>query len=99
MQHGTVHDPSTLSSLHPSETREVHHKAYKNSIRMHGSHLMALSKPARAPEACRKYVHGDPVNLIDWKAFARTDQLMVREIRDEASAGDGRHLILLRAVS
>ncbi len=38
------------------------------------------------PESGREYVAGDPVNMIDWKAFARTDQLIIREIRDEATA-------------
>ncbi len=38
------------------------------------------------PESGREYVAGDPVNLIDWKAYARTDKLIIREIRDEATA-------------
>jgi len=37
------------------------------------------------PASSRKYLHGDPVHLIDWRAYARSDQLLIREQRDEAS--------------
>lgn len=67
-------------------TREAHYRSFKNSPRLSGSHFLALRRPTRVPESGREYQHGDPVNLIDWKAYARTDTLIVREIRDEASA-------------
>ena len=47
---------------------------------------MNLRQPSRNPESSRLYVPGDPINMIDWKAYARTDQLILREVRDEASA-------------
>jgi hypothetical protein len=50
---------------------------------------MNLLRPSRLPESSRQYVRGDPVNMIDWKAYARTDQLLIREVRDEASAVTG----------
>ena len=53
---------------------------------MHGSQLMALKRASKSPEYSRPYINGDPINLIDWKAFARTDTLIVREKRDEASS-------------
>jgi hypothetical protein len=53
---------------------------------MHGSLIMSLRRVSRSPENSRLYVHGDPIQLIDWKAFARTDELIVREHRDEAAA-------------
>jgi hypothetical protein len=53
---------------------------------MHGSHYMALRRPSRIPESGREYTPGDPVNLIDWKAYARTDELIIREVRDEAAS-------------
>ncbi len=79
-------DQSSLAFLHPTQPREAHYRAYKNSPRLHGSHFMSLRRPTRMPESGREYKAGDPLNLIDWKAFARTDQLIVREIRDEAAA-------------
>lgn len=47
---------------------------------------MALRRPSRVPESGREYMPGDPINLIDWKAYARTDELLIREVRDEASS-------------
>lgn len=79
-------DPSTLSSLHPSQPKELHYRGAKNSTRLHGSHFMTLRRPSKMPESGREYVAGDPVNLIDWKAYARSDKLIIREIRDEATA-------------
>lgn len=79
-------DPSTLASLHPSQPREVHYRSFRSSVRLHGSHFMTLRRMSRMPESARDYRPGDPINLIDWKAYARSDQLIVREIRDEASA-------------
>lgn len=51
-----------------------------------GSHHMVLKRPSRQPDSGREYMAGDPVQLIDWKAYARTDQLIIREVRDEATA-------------
>jgi hypothetical protein len=79
-------DPSTLSSLHPAQPKELHYRGAKNSTRLHGSHFMTLRRPSKMPESGREYVAGDPVNLIDWKAYARSDKLIIREIRDEATA-------------
>lgn len=79
-------DTSTLASLDPRQPLDFHFPVYKNSPRLHGSHRMSLRQPSRTPEYTRPYVAGDPVHLIDWKAFARTDQLLLREHRDEASA-------------
>jgi|GEM_PF-1216540 len=77
---------STLAALTPVHPLEVRYRRLKSSQRLVGSWLMALRRPSRTPESSRPYVKGDPVNLIDWKAYARTDQLIVREQRDEASA-------------
>lgn len=66
---------------------------------LHGSFFLNLPHVSRSPELSRAYQVGDPVRLIDWKAFARTDQLIVREERDEAMASvvvvlDGRDTML-----
>ena len=79
-------DTSGLAALMPSHQLEVHFRRMKSSQRLVGSWMMALRRPSRTPESSRLYVKGDPVNLIDWKAYARTDQLIIREQRDEASA-------------
>jgi hypothetical protein len=51
--------------------------------------MMALRRVSRSPENSRLYAHGDPVQMIDWKAYARTDELIIREHRDEAAARIG----------
>jgi hypothetical protein len=82
----SAHDPSTLAALHPTQPRETRYRGALTSSRLSGSHLMTLRRPSRVPEYSRLYAPGDPVNLIDWQAYARTDQLLVREVRDEATA-------------
>ncbi|MFT7669398.1 MAG: hypothetical protein ACI8X5_002098 [Planctomycetota bacterium] len=42
-------------------------------------------------ESLREYVHGDELNLIDWKAFARRGRPIVREFQEER----GQELIVL----
>lgn len=82
----TTSDPSTLAALSPVDSREIHYRTYRASLRLHGSQFMTLKRPSRTPDSGREYVPGDPLQMIDWKAFARTDQLIVREVRDESAA-------------
>lgn len=42
-------------------------------------------QPHRLPEVSRNYLAGDPVRLIDWRAYARTDQLLVNQTRQTAN--------------
>lgn len=79
-------DASTLAALHPSRTEMLSYSGHRPSVRPQGSHFMSLKRPSRLPESAREYVPGDPPVLIDWKAFGRTDQLVIRERRDEATA-------------
>lgn len=76
----------TLAELEPGWPEDLVVKRTKSSPRMQGSMRMALRRVSRTPENSRVYVPGDPVGLIDWKAFGRTDELIIREHRDEASA-------------
>lgn len=76
----------TLAELEPGWPENLGTSRVKSSPRMHGSLIMSLRRVSRSPENSRLYVHGDPVSLIDWKAYARTDELIVREHRDEAAA-------------
>jgi hypothetical protein len=55
------------------------------TMRFHGSQRLNLMRPTRMPASSRRYTLGDPVQLIDWRAFARTEQLVIREHFDEAS--------------
>ncbi len=76
----------TVADLQPGIHEDLASSRSKSSPRMQGSMMMNLRRVSRSPENSRPYVHGDPVRLIDWKAYARTDELIVREQRDEASA-------------
>jgi uncharacterized protein (DUF58 family) len=83
---GHLNQEFTLASLEPGWSEDLSDPRRKTSMRMHGSLKMSLLRVGRNPENSRKYVSGDPVSMIDWKAFARTDSLIVRQQRDEASA-------------
>lgn len=85
-KHQTSEFHATIASLYPTYPLEIQLKRFKNSARYYGSFLLSLRKPSKEPESSRAYVHGDPINLIDWQAFARTDQVIVRERREQASA-------------
>ena len=63
-----------MAELEPGLPEEARDKRVKTSPRMHGTMRMALRRVARNPENSRLYVVGDPVPLIDWKAYARTDE-------------------------
>lgn len=77
---------ATLASLHPRDVMEKHFASYKNSQSLQGSHFLSLKRASKSPMSSRHYFPGDPVRMIDWKAYARTDQLIIREERDEAKA-------------
>lgn len=76
----------TLAALDPRDADERHYNRTKTSPRYHGSFFLRMRRPSRTPAFSRRYVAGDPIRLIDWRAFARTDQLIIREQREEASA-------------
>lgn len=76
----------TVSNLIPNIGDEPHFSDLKLSVRKIGSRLLNLKKASRLPTSSRKYIQGDPIRYIDWRAYARTDQLILREHRDEASS-------------
>ncbi len=76
----------TLAELEPGWPEDLSVARAKTSPRTHGTMVMSLRRVSRNPENSRLYTHGDPISLIDWKAYARTDELIMREHRDEASA-------------
>lgn len=75
-----------LTSLHPLHYVDRRSRRSLQSPSLHGSFYLNLPHVSRSPELSRGYQVGDPIRLIDWKAFARNDQLIVREERDEAMA-------------
>ncbi len=82
----SAQDLSSLSSLSPTYKCGIAWSQYKNSQVYQGTHNLFLRQPSRDPVHARAYTPGDPVNLVDWKAYARSDQLIVRQRQPEASA-------------
>lgn len=50
-------------------------------FKKHGDMWLTYTQmPSKFPDNARKYIPSDPISCIDWKAFARTDSLFVRDI-------------------
>jgi hypothetical protein len=84
MNNGPIGTP-LLKQLTPYHPIEPSHQKYVSVARFHGTQKLNLMRPTRLPANSRRYTHGDPVHLIDWRAYARNEQLVVREQNDEAS--------------
>lgn len=74
-----------LSQLTPYHGFEPSHQRNVPLSRFHGSQRLNLMRATRLPANSRRYTPGDPIHLIDWRAFARHEQLIIREQNDEAS--------------
>lgn len=74
-----------LKDLIPESFDEWRYERTRFSPRTHGSHWSPIRHTTRMPAPSRRYVPGDPIRSIDWRAWARTDQLLVRELREDAS--------------
>lgn len=74
-----------LSDLHPSYTGLGPLGLFHSSQRPSGSLQQKHRTPSKMPAFSRRYIPGDPVRLIDWRAFARTDSLLIREQREESA--------------
>lgn len=53
-------------------------RVYRNFNPM-GHHYLSLKELTKSPESFRDYIPGDPPKLIDWRAYARTGELKVRQ--------------------
>ena len=84
MNNGPIGTP-LLKQLTPYHPIEPSHQKYVSVARFHGTQKLNLMRPTRMPASSRRYTHGDPVHLIDWRAYARNEQLVIREQNDEAS--------------
>ena len=84
MSHGPTGTP-ILKQLTPFHPLEPSHQKYVSVARFHGTQKLNLMRPTRLPANSRRYTPGDPVHLIDWRAYARNEQLVLREQNDEAS--------------
>ena len=84
MNNGPIGTP-LLKQLTPYHPIEPSHQKYVSVARFHGTQKLNLMRPTRLPANSRRYTHGDPVHLIDWRAYARNEQLVIREQNDEAS--------------
>ncbi len=82
----TAEKKATLASLTPDLGEDLHSSFLKASSKPMGSFLNPLRRPSRLIETTRLYSPGDPIQAIDWRAFARTDQLLIRQVRDESTA-------------
>ena len=80
----------TLRSLSPLHGWDISCSEYNHEMTFHGTHILPLKIPTRSPDVSRKYISGDPVKFIDWKAYARSDQLVIRERNIDSS---GRILV------
>ena len=75
---------NALSGLIPGyEARRIMASA-RFAPRPAGGSTQRLKTPGRVSEETRQYQAGDPVHLIDWRAFGRTDQLILRQRREQA---------------
>ncbi len=68
-----------LRDLNPLVSADLHSHMIQTLAQSHGSAKMLLKGPARSSHLFRSYLPGDAPSLIDWKAYARTDHLWIRE--------------------
>ena len=77
---------STIKHLQPNTTHEAGTHLRLHFRRDFGSFRQHRAQPQRMPEATRAYQHGDPLRSIDWRAYARTDQLLINQQQHSANA-------------
>ena len=81
-----------LAYLDPHTFWKVPHPTLKSGLPSDGSAQLALRRARRHPEYSRPYQPGDPIGAIDWRAYAKFEELIVREQREYSRTS---HLFLI----
>ena len=76
-------DALTIRDLLPNHQLKLFSQRSVGSL--HGNHHQNLMTPSKILEGSRNYRFGDPVRMIDWRAFARTKRLIIHEKPNEVS--------------
>ena len=77
---------NTIGQLEPHTTHAAGTHLRLDFRRDFGSFLQQRAQPQRMPEATRAYQPGDPLRALDWRAYARTDQLLINQQQHSANA-------------
>lgn len=80
-----MNSATSILNLAPVHAHTIQFPYFKYTQQTQGSFYWQLRRVSRTPAFSRPYVAGDPIRLVDWRAFARNDQLIVREQRENAS--------------
>lgn len=83
--------PTPEFGVEPGASRNLHIGRQARSLNVHGDHSVPEFGSGFELAELRKYVVGDPVNRIDWKATARLSTPYVREFETETD----RKVVLL----
>jgi len=70
---------ATLSELLPFEPESFSYETRQWTSSQQGAFHSALPQPQRASDQTRPYIPGDSLSYVDWRAFARTETLLVRQ--------------------
>lgn len=73
-----------MEDFFPFEYESISFLRFIQKWKKYGSALMLLKDQSKISELTRPYLLGDSISKIDWRAFARTDQLIIREERQHA---------------
>ena len=76
----------TIATIEPSERVLKKNSASFHSQRSGGVMRQILRKPTRYLESFRNYIHGDPATYIDWKLYAKTESLYIREYKEQSTS-------------
>lgn len=72
-------DSKDISSLEITTPLLAQSRVFSKDSPSRGVYKHPLRHGSKSPEIARSYIPGDPLKLIDWRSFARTENLIVRE--------------------